>query len=199
VEGGDGFGAGDYVTWHVPRETDHDGWGYVLAIADGADLLRRFRKPVVSDEPIGAGRQLEPGRRDDNPDRFRAAALLTRLAGIGSTFHYGAGLHTRIPEGAELACFDAWNEAWTLLPDGIEHRGAFHKAGDAGAAVQGFDRQTALAVFERQDGDRAWVLVVRPAKNPTVGWAPGWSATATKPLGGVLLIEAARSRAALPE
>ena len=193
VEGDDEFAAGDYVTWHVPRESDHDGWGHVLEIAAGAELVTRFRKPVISDEPIGAGPAHEPGRRDNNPDRFRAAGLVTRLAGMGATFHYDSGLHTRVPEGAELACFDAWNDAWRLLPDDIEQRGVFRKAGAAGAAVRAFNAASALAVYERQDGDRAWVLVIRPSAKPSLQWAERWAVTATRRAGGVDVIEAKRS------
>ena len=59
---------------------------FVLAVAAGAELLTKLKKPVVSDEPIGAGATYQPGRRDDQPARFRAAALLTRLVGMGATF-----------------------------------------------------------------------------------------------------------------
>jgi hypothetical protein len=144
---------------------------------------------VISDEPIGAGPKLQPGRRDDEPDRFRAAALLTRLAGLGATFHYEGGLHARIPEGRELACFNAWNEAWTLLPGDIEQRGVFREAGGEGAAVRGFDRGRALAVFERQDAHRAWVLVVRPTGSVSLQWTEGWSGrTVTRTAGADIII-----------
>ncbi len=192
-ESNEGFAAGDYVTWHAPRDAEHDGWGHVLAIAAAANLVPRFRKPVISDEPIGAAATFESGRRDNDPDRFRAAALLTRLAGLGATFHYEGGLHARVPEGPELACFEAWNEAWRLLPADIEHRGAFRRAGDPGAAVRAFDGGSALGVFERQDAGRAWILVVRPAAKVSLHWADGWSATASKRAGGVEIIEAARA------
>jgi hypothetical protein len=189
---GDARLAADYITWHAPRETGNGGWNHVLEIAAGADLLRRFRKPVVSDEPIGAGAAFDPGRRDDNADRFRAAALLTRLAGLGATFHYESGLHARIPAGRELQCFNAWNEAWDLLPAGIEHRGIFRRAGADGAAVRAFNRRAALGVFERQDGAQAWVLVIHPTAEPALQWAEGWSVRSTRRLGGVHIITAAR-------
>ncbi len=192
IEQGHGFAGGSYVTWHVPRRSSEDGWGHVLAIAEGAGFPGQFGKPVISDEPIGAGPRLQPGRRDDNPDRFRAAALLTRLAGLGATFHYEGGLHARIPEGRELACFNAWNEAWTTLPADIEQRGVFRKAGEEGAAVRGFDRGTALAVFERQDGNRAWVLVVRPGAGVTLRLVDGWKTTKTYRGGGVEVLTAER-------
>jgi hypothetical protein len=103
VEQDDGYAAGDYVTWHAPRGRDH-----AQTIARGADLIARFKKPVVSDEPIGAADQAVAGRRDNDPGRFREAARATRRAGLGATFHYEGGLQARLPSPVEAACLDAW-------------------------------------------------------------------------------------------
>ncbi len=105
VEYGDGYAAGQYVTWHVPRGGDHVG-----NVAAGAALIRQFKKPVINDEPIGAADAPVPGRRDNSPERFRAAARATRRAGMGGTFHYEGGLQARLPSTIELACLDAWLE-----------------------------------------------------------------------------------------
>ena len=174
IEGDDGFGAADYVTWHVPRDDRFDGWGHVLAIAQGSELLRRWKKPVVSDEPIGAGARYEAGRRDDSPGRFRAAALLTRLVGLGATFHYEGGLQASIPSGRELECFQAWNEAWTLLPADLERSGTFRRAGDERAAVAEYQAERALAVYERQRGNMVWVVIVNPMEGFILRWRAGW-------------------------
>ena len=194
LEENEGFARGDYATWHVPRDSRLDGWGHVLAVAQGGDLVRRLGKPVVSDEPIGAGAVYEPGRRDDQPSRFRAAALLTRLAGMGATFHYGAGLQATIPEGRELECFNAWNEAWHLLPEGVEQDGAFAIAGTAdvaGTIVQGFNRQSAFGVFERRTAGTGWILAVGPG-DPALVLAPGWKVRETKTFEGARLVSVAR-------
>lgn len=103
IEANDGYGAGDYVTWHAPRGGDH-----VRNLRRGSELIRRFEKPVVSDEPIGAADVAIPGRRDNSPDRFRAAAMATREAGMGATFHYESGLQAKLPSAVELKCLDAW-------------------------------------------------------------------------------------------
>lgn len=102
VEYGDGFGEGAYVTWHAPRRQP------VAALDRGAALRRRFGKPVISDEPIGAAEASVAGRRASDPAIFREMARKSRQLGLGATFHYEGGLQARIPAGRELACFEAW-------------------------------------------------------------------------------------------
>lgn len=110
-------GGGDYVTVHMPRGA---GWEHVRALAQGAALVRQYGVPVVSDEPIGVAPETAGGRRDNSPERQRAAALLTRMTGMHATFHYEGGLQAEVPAGVELAAFNAWKQAWTLLPEDIE-------------------------------------------------------------------------------
>ncbi len=188
AEENDAFAAGEYATFHFPRPHGSTGWGHVLALARGAALVTAWNKPVVSDEPIGAAPVAIAGRRDSDPDRFRAAALLSRLAGLGATFHYEQGLHAKIPTGQEARCFEAWNEAWTLLPSSLEQQGTFREAGRPGAAVASFDPKTAEAVFERQVGATAYVLVVNATSEPVVSWSAGWRRTSVKRLGGAWLL-----------
>jgi hypothetical protein len=106
VENGNGFGGATYVTWHAPRAAGAE-WPRRIA-EQGTALVRKFKKPVVSDEPMGAADAASPGRRDNNPDRFRQAAEASRRAGIGATFHYEGGLQSKLPSAIETACLDAW-------------------------------------------------------------------------------------------
>ena len=191
IERGDGFGAGGYITWHAPRDSGRGGWGHVLALADAADLVSRWKKPVISDEPIGAGEAVQPGRRDSDPGRFRAAALLTRLTGAGATFHYERGLHARVPEGRELACFAAWNEAWTMLPAGVEAIGTFRAAGGEASVVRDLDRDAAIGAFERGDERHAFVLVLGD-RTPPIALAEGWTIAQTRRFDGGTLVTAER-------
>jgi hypothetical protein len=101
-EAGD-LAAGDYLTWHSPRDAD-----WPKRLEEGSVLLRRFGKPVVADEPMGAADRAVPGRRDSDPARFRAAARVLRAIGLGATFHYEGGLQARLPTPGEAACLAAW-------------------------------------------------------------------------------------------
>ena len=179
VEYGDGFAEGDYVTTHLPRDAGEDGWGHVRTLAAGADLLARWKKPVISDEPIGAAAKYVRGRRDNDPARFRAAGLLTRLAGMGATFHYEGGLQASIPTGEELACFNAWNEAWTLLPQGLEQLGRFEVAG-AGPTAE----------YRRLGDSEGWILMLPPERVPQS--VSGWTIAETRKLDGVTVIRLSR-------
>jgi len=103
VEYGDAFAAGTYITWHSPRGQD-----WPQRMADGALLLKKFKKPVISDEPIGAADAAVADRRDNNPARFRQAAQAARRAGLGATFHYDGGIQAKRLTKTEIACLDAW-------------------------------------------------------------------------------------------
>jgi hypothetical protein len=186
------FAGGHFATMHFPRSDRASGWGHVLALAQGATLVREWRKPVVSDEPIGAAEQSIPGRRDNVAARFRAAALLTRLAGLGGTFHYEGGLQARIPTARERACFDAWNSAWTLLPRDVEARGAFYAAGEPDAAVTSYVRERAAGVFARQSERTAWVLAIDVRGDPLLKWSAGWKPVLVRRLEGIWLVTAQR-------
>jgi len=162
---------GEFVTYHFSRSSGQQGWGHVLALAEGHAVRERLKKPLINDEPIGADATYQPGRREDNPDRMRGAALLTRMTGMGATFHHEGGLQSLIPDGIELACFKAWQEAWSHLPADVEDQWTFRLAGATGSAatVSG-----AAGAWEVQKGNEAWLLIVGAPAPPQVQWASGW-------------------------
>lgn len=161
----------DYITIHFPRSIAHERWGWVASLRDGARFLREAGKPIVDDEPLGAGARFEPGRRDADPEKFRAAALAGRLTGLSSTFHYEGGLQARVPQGNELHCLDAWQQAWTLIPGE-----ALIQPFEAGPAspvrsIAG----THAAAFLGSRGTAAWVLIAGADASAAVDVAPGWT------------------------
>jgi hypothetical protein len=186
LEGGEGYGAaGTYATWHSPRSNAADGWGHVLALAEGAALSARWQKPIASDEPIGAAEQLIPGRRDNAPHRFAAAAALTRLAGLGATFHYEGGLQAHIPAGNELECFQAWSAglaAVASMPAG----GRFLASDDL-ASIAGVTG--ARAAFGRLFEKEVWVVLVDPGE-VRIEWKAPWREGSQVTLPGVIVARA---------
>jgi hypothetical protein len=183
IEYGEGFRDGDYVTTHVARGDEP--WDHVLNIARHAPALG---KPLVSDEPIGAAPRHEPGRRDNDPARFAAAAALTMLAGMEATFHYESGLQANIPEGREAACLAAWQTGLLLVGDpNIEGTFVQGSAIDRVARVSG-----ARATFARM-GERSATLLLLDPQTPTVQWADGWREARRSGVPGLLLISAVRA------
>ena len=178
-----GYAAGDYATFHFPREPE---WGHVLALAEGAAMIERLEKPLINDEPIGAAAEYIAGRRDNAPERFGAAAALTRLTGMGGTFHYEGGLQSRIPEGLEEATLDAWLQGLTVP---VISGGEFLSGAAVGelAEVSG-----ARAFFARRSPTEAAVLLVDPAQGASVAWRAGWKEARRHALSGALLITATR-------
>jgi hypothetical protein len=181
------YASGDYVTYHFPRKT---GWGHVFDLARGAALIEHWRKPVVSDEPIGAAAKTVDGRRDSDPRHFRGAAALTRLTGMGATFHYEGGLQARIPSGRELECFVAWRAGLGMV-DGLPEDGAFLEGSAVGAIGDVSGAGAAFArVFELEN--EAWLLLLDTSPRVSVGWKQGWSETGRNTGDGVALLRARR-------
>ncbi len=183
VEFGEDYAAGDYATFHFARGQKE--WDHVLALSDGARRVRELKKPIVSDEPMGAGPEYQPGRRDNEPSRFAAAAALTRLAGMAATFHYEGGLQARIPVGREAACLTAWRSGLALL-DGLRLDGEFLE----GDEVRSLADVKARGVFARVSGQRALILLVDPPRDPPLILAENWSAI--RGVTGVQIIVAER-------
>lgn len=182
------YAEGIYATWHAPRWTDEGGWKHVLALSEGAALIGQWRKPVVSDEPIGAAERLVSGRRDNHPGRFRAAAVLTVLAGLGATFHYEGGLRAVVPSGREAECFAAWRDGLDMmneLPGGGEFLSERHVASVATASH-------ARAAFGRQFANTVWVVAVDPEEGASVTWQAGWSSVDQRTAAGVRVFRARR-------
>lgn len=188
AERAEGYAAGRYVTWHSPRASGRDGWQHVASLAEGASLVAKWQKPIVSDEPLGAGPTAIPGRRDDNPARFGAAGAVTRLAGLGATFHYEGGLQARIPAGPELASFEAWSAALDLLVD----------LPDGGRFVSGSEFEKIASIrdgrvaFGRDFGNEVWVLIVDPLDTASITWTGDWRLQTARNSPGIRLVHARR-------
>jgi hypothetical protein len=188
AERAEGYAAGRYVTWHPPRASGEDGWQHVASLAEGASLVAKWQKPIVSDEPVGAGPTAIPGRRDDNPARFGAAGAVTRLAGLGATFHYEGGLQARIPTGPELASFEAWSAALDLLAD-LPDGGRFVSGSELEKIASIRDARVA---FGRDFGNEVWILIVDPLETALITWTGDWRLQTARTSPGIRLVHARR-------
>jgi hypothetical protein len=186
-EYGDEYAAGDYATTHVPRGSG--AWDHVLEVATRAEWVSRLKKPIVSDEPIGAGPEFDPGRRDNEPSRFAAAAALTRLVGMDPTFHYDAGLQAKVPGPQEAACLEAWRRGLSLLDD-APASGQFI-SGEALREIA--DVNGSRGSFARVSGDRAMLLLIDPEPSAKISWRNGWRELRQDSTPAVRIVAAERS------
>ena len=182
------YAEGIYATWHAPRRTDEAGWNHVLALSAGATLLAQWRKPAVSDEPIGAAERLVPGRRDNHPARFHAAAVLTVLTGLGPTFHYEGGLRALIPSGREAECFAAWRDGLDMMTE-LPGGGKFLSEREVASVAT---VSHARAAFARQFENAIWVVAIDPEEGASVTWQAGWSSVDQRTAAGVRVFRARR-------
>jgi hypothetical protein len=179
------YAGGDYATYHFPRRR---GFGHVLELARGAALVDKWRKPLVSDEPIGAAAETIPGRRESNSQHFRAAGALTRLTQMAGTFHYEGGLQARVPAGQELECFRAWLSGLRML-EGLPQGGRFLE----GAAMSSIaDVAGAQAAFARVFDAEVWLVLLQPSDRVSTGWKQGWQESSRTNAEGVALVRARR-------
>ena len=188
AEADPGYAGGDYATWHSPRGSGAEGWQHVLQLAEGAALIERWQKPVVSDEPMGAAAAAIPGRRDDSPARFAAAGALTRLAGLGATFHYEGGLQASIPQGRERESFDAWTAGLDLLAT-LPPGGTFL---DGPMVLKHAKADGYRGVFGREYAGELWVAGVGPSETASIAVMGPWKPEGTDTAGGVRLLRARR-------
>ena len=177
--------AGDYVTLHTARGGT-DPWTSVWSVIEAYRRVSPLGKPVVSDEPVGAAERRAPGRRDNDPARFRAMAITDRFLGVGATFHYEGGLNARVPEGREAACFRAWQDAWTALPEDFEAHARLVGAPGRGSPVRLDTGGTGRALEAQGDGV-SWILLVGATGAPKAAWRDGWRAAEVREWPGVWL------------
>ena len=182
------YGGGDYVTIHLPRSLPP--WDHVGATARLADLARQAGKPVVSDEPIGAGERVERRRRWTNPAVFFGLGLMGRMSGVPATFHCEDCLYAKVPGPTQQACATAFIEGARLLPEGRRF---------SLVPVSGMLRQATLpgvtAIHAAEDETGEWTVVAALGAPPrlVLPWAEGWTGKVIARKGRVTVFRAVRA------
>jgi hypothetical protein len=161
---------GDFVVVHMSRGGER--WDRLARMTGLEAMSRQTGKFVVDNEPVGAAEKPEPSRRDNDPAAFFAQGALSRVLGVGSTFHCQDCLNARIPDRVQQQSADAFIAGATIAPDDVMLR--FVPATDASAPVS--DTQTPGArprVFAGVAGSRALVVLVG-LDGSTASWRGGW-------------------------
>jgi len=161
---------GDYVVVHMARGGER--WDRLARMTGLEAMSRQTGKFVVDNEPIGAAEKPEPSRRDDAPAAFFAQGALSRVLGIGSTFHCQDCLLARIPHPVQQQAADAFIAGATIAPDDVTL--TFVPATDSGVPAGGTrTRDARPRVFAGVAGSRAWVVFVG-LDGSKASWRGGW-------------------------
>lgn len=182
------YGLGDYVTVHPSRSGRV--WRHVSRTADLARLATEISRPVLNDEPIGAGERPVRSRRSNDPAVFFGLGLLGRMAGVPTTFHCEDCLRARRPGPTQDACAAAFIEGVRLLPE--ERRFSLVSPSDGrltSATVPGVE-----AIHAAIDDTGGWTVVVALGAPGTVTlpWAKGWQGEALARRPGIAVFRAHR-------
>jgi hypothetical protein len=187
------FPGGDYLTAHLYR--GGDAWEQLGRIPGFARLARETRRPVVSDEPIGAGERVDPGRRLADPAVFFAMGLLGRMAGVGSTFHCEDCLQARVPGPTQTACAEAFVEGSLVVPDAEVASLVPGASGGGPLSVEQVPGGAGVYVASISSGRWHLVLALGLRPGAAIPWRHRWSATVVAERPGVRVFRARQQAA----
>jgi hypothetical protein len=132
----------DYMPIHEERQDDGSGVRWVRHLNDLREISEQVGKPVVNDEP----------QRDDmSRDNHFGAGALTRIFGLGDTFHSQGGLQAALPTGAELDGFTGRRAGWAAIPRAWTG-GSYCNVGFAGCPATDADWNTVVKLYATVKG-----------------------------------------------
>lgn len=135
------------------------------------DVMAEMRQgtALVHDEPMGAGPQYVDGRRDNDPDAFVAAQMVSLCCGLGYTYHWivGEGLDAANLPGiaGELM------PAIPITPEWRYYNDSWLGSPTEGITWHGLEGKLRHLVRNNQ----AWSVAYGDGDWNSVRWRPGWS------------------------
>jgi len=93
-----------YLTVHIRRGGTSPDW--IIAHYGNPSFMYGLL-PCVSDEPVNAG-SAALGIYEADPQYWYAFAVMSRVMGFSTTFHFEDGLFTHLPSGSAWSCFQWW-------------------------------------------------------------------------------------------
>lgn len=181
--------AGSYCTPHTPRDSE---WPRkaknLLEYRNGggpeAPTDPAMQRPIVGDEPIGAGEVDDPGRRSTNALDFYTYAALAQLYGTGSTFHYELGLNAIFPPKTSIqyVCAEAFAQGSKAVSPTVQLWN-YTRVGLGGCPIKS---DNSLRTYGMQSGAVAVFVRVRPTGPYEL--EQGWKVTSSDQFGIVLTL-----------
>lgn len=162
-----------YVTAHLDR--GRPTWNQIRRVRELEALSAVTRKPVLNNEPIGAGERDERGKRLADPSAFYGMAALNRLMGVGGIFHSSDGLMAQRLGPNQRRCAEAFIAGSRVIPKGV--RLAYKNAGHDGSPVKDItfndgdlDRPGCTRCYSGIDGGQGFSVAVGVSGDPGIVW-----------------------------
>jgi hypothetical protein len=175
---------GTVVTAHLARGGEP--WVMVSRTRLLSGLASTLGKPVLSTEPDGFGevscvpRRVGCYRRQTDASLALGFGILSRLFGVGTTFHFEDGLRARRPGPVQQAAAEAFIAGTRLVSD--ERRFVVDSANAALFPIVRYratrgdvpTADAAVRAYAGTDGDEGLAVLLGVRGDPQVGLAPGW-------------------------
>lgn len=166
------------VAWHPSRSWDPNDkrWRRHLDHLEGTTEIWGQWRPGVGlfvEEPIGAALQAIPGRRDNDPEAFVAAQMISLLCGFAAyTYHW-------IPGELDVDQLPGFYDATEVIaaipsaPEWSYRNDSWQGAPTDGMLWDGKEGKVRHLV----NGGQAWSLAYGDLKEGSLQWRAGWQPT----------------------
>jgi hypothetical protein len=165
------------IVAHLDR--GRDPWNMARRVRELETLSADSGRYVINSEPIGAAETDQPGRRSADPAIHAAFGALSRIFGVGSTFHCEAGLQAVVPGPVQQACAAAFIAGTRIVPDDValEFRNARwpdSPVKDARFAEGPPKPDTCVRAYSGISGNAGVLALVGVSGDPGVVYGGGW-------------------------
>jgi hypothetical protein len=165
----------DYGVIHPPRDDD---WPRkakdLLELREGFGTFPGWKRPVVADEPMGAGDVDIGGSRSTVANDFYWFGATAAMMGAGATFHSQNGIDGVVWSATQQACANAFYQAMAAV-DPASQLWTYTRGPLTNCPIQ-HDDAWALRTFAKMTDHEAIVVVIRAnASWPGPIVQDGWS------------------------
>jgi hypothetical protein len=160
---------GTHVTVHLDRSRDK--WNQVRRVRELFGVAEETGKPVLNNEPIGAGEVMSGSRRND-PEFFYGLCVLNRFFEVGGVLHSEDGLFARPLGPRQKECASACVEGFNIPGDDVVY--LYQNVGWSTSPIKSVDFSKVVRAYSFVSGNRGFTVLLGLTGDPRIEWQNGW-------------------------